>query len=348
MSTTVDQQLSSIQSMLGSGHRSVRIDRHSLIIWGLAGALLCIVGDMLITHERFPLRWQRALAVLLLLGGVLTSAGVLEFRWTRGLRQSRDESLSFVHFQIYKAWWLLLGMGVLLNFGMVFFGGGYMSYGIWMAIVGLGLFIHGLFSEQALEWGGALIVLIGIGALVLNLPHDSMRWLAASVFGLGLPLLTLAFSGNKHAPFGRRGLQSLAWLLAVVAPLALASQFAPVTGGPDVTPISLGTYMSARGPVADGVQVVRLPAGTPVPLQLRLRGDMIEGTAEVSVPLVLSRPMEVVMVDGKPDGRYRVADGAWRERRYHFRVRDVKLAGQLTAASGPLVSVEARLAGNRD
>lgn len=163
MATTADSQIEAIQSMLASGHRSIRIERHSLVIWGLAGALLCVIGEMLINHQTLPERWHRAVAVVVLLGSVIFSACWLDFRKTRALRRSRNETVSFVQGQVYKLWWLLLGMGVLLNFAMVFFGGGYMSYTIWIVLIGLGLYVYGLFSEQALEWGGALLITLAIG-----------------------------------------------------------------------------------------------------------------------------------------------------------------------------------------
>jgi len=100
MSSSTTSQIDAIHTMLTNAHRSIRMERHTLIIWGLAGGLLCVLGDLLITHDRFPERWQRAVAVIGLLGSVLLSAGFLDYRMTRRLRQVRDETLSFVQGQM--------------------------------------------------------------------------------------------------------------------------------------------------------------------------------------------------------------------------------------------------------
>lgn len=48
-----------------------------------------------------------------------------------------------------------------------------------------------------------------------------MRWVAAAVFGLGLPMLSLMLDHGRHRPASLLG-QMLAWLLAVaLAPLTL-------------------------------------------------------------------------------------------------------------------------------
>jgi hypothetical protein len=70
----------------------------------------------------------------------------------------------FVQAQITKVWWLLIGMGVLFSFAASVSGGAAMMvFGIWLLLVGLGLglYIHGLFSDQMLEWAGALVIALG-------------------------------------------------------------------------------------------------------------------------------------------------------------------------------------------
>jgi hypothetical protein len=344
MSATAATQLDAIHSMLTAGSRSVRVERHSLLVWGLAGALLCIGVDFIITHERFPERAARAAMALGLIGGVLLAAGLLDFRLTRRLREARDETLSFVQRQIYKSWWLLLAMGVLLNYGMVFFGGGYMTFSMWMVLVGMGLFFHGLFSRQAVEWGGVLMIGTAVAALALRLPHEFMRWLAAAAFGIGVPLMGVLFDADAPGAVSVRLLRAGLWLVAVAAPAALAYFLVTTALAPNAPQVSLDKFRDSA--IVPQRQVVTLPAGTRVPLAVRLRGDMID-EVELTIPLVLTRPVDIGMRDGRPDGRFRIADGDWKSRRYDFRLRNVHIDAALSPVTGPSASAELRLSGNK-
>ena len=51
MADPIARQLDSIQSMLTRGQRNLRMERHSLILWGLAGAGLFMASDLLFTAE---------------------------------------------------------------------------------------------------------------------------------------------------------------------------------------------------------------------------------------------------------------------------------------------------------
>jgi hypothetical protein len=50
MADPISRQLDSIQSMLVRGQRNLRMERHSLILWGLAGAGCSLSSDCL--HRR--------------------------------------------------------------------------------------------------------------------------------------------------------------------------------------------------------------------------------------------------------------------------------------------------------
>ncbi len=64
--------------------------------------------------------------------------------------------------QLTKVWWILMGLGVLMSVATLFYGGGYMIFAAWIFLVGLALVIHGLFSEQPLEWYGASMMLASV------------------------------------------------------------------------------------------------------------------------------------------------------------------------------------------
>lgn len=221
------EQLEAIHAMLRSGHRGVRLERHSFVLWGGAGALLLIATPWLFTEARFPAVWRRAAVELVFLAALLALAVAADFRITRRVLRRRDESLTFVQRQIGKIWLLLIGLGLMATFGMHFHGGGGMVYVLWLLLLGIGLFTHGLFSEQILGWLGGVVIALGAGALALGLPTEATRWLAVLVFGAGLPSLGifLRLLDRWSAPL------RLAWVLAwvgVVTTTAFAAYAASI------------------------------------------------------------------------------------------------------------------------
>jgi hypothetical protein len=320
--STVASQLESIHSMLAAGHRSIRLQRHSLILWGIAGGLLCLATEHVITPERFPVHWQRSVALLLFLGIVLSGVAIADFWYTRYRIEARDESLPFVQAQVTKIWWLLIGMGVLFTFASSFYGGAYMVFVIWLVLFGLGVYIHGLFSEQILEWAGVMMILLGVGALALPAPYVAMQWLAASAFGLGMPLLSAMLDRGRSKSAWTRAGQSALWLAVVLTPAVLAYQW----GGSQQAP-------------SQASAIVTIPAGTRIPLKIRIDGDIVRDDGDMAVPLTLARPIDVVLLDGKPTGVFRVAGGPWKKRTRSLWVRDVQLGGALAPDTGPAASV---------
>jgi hypothetical protein len=346
MSDTASTQLESIRAMMASGHRSVRMERHTLLLWGIAAAFLILVVDAIFTRERFPEVWARALSANAFIAAVLTAAGIWDFRLTRRARQRRDETLSFVQLQVTKVWWLLLGLVVLINLGMNFFGGGYLFYGVVLALVGLALYIHGLFSQQMLAWVGLLTMAMGMASVALYLPFALMEWLATFAFGLGFPFLGFALNAMpSEATVGRRAAVLAGWLAIVLVPTAVVYQWDRHTAAPNVAAVALNSFMQEGG--ADtGQHVVELPAGTSIPVRLRITGDVLKGPEEVTVPITLASPVELVIQDGIPEGRYRVGAGDWRHRMYNVSVfaRDFKTT--LTRKDGPQIHVDVDLKTN--
>lgn len=318
--STVANQLEAIHSMLAAGHRSIRLQRHSLLLWGITGGVLCLGTEHVITPERFPGHLERAVALLLFLGIVLSGVAIADFWYTRRRIEARDESLPFVQAQVTKAWWLLMGMGVLFTFATGFFGGGQMVFVIWLVLFGLGIYFHGLFSEQILEWAGVMMILLGIGALALSAPYTATQWLAASTFGLGMPLLgAMLDRGASRSAWTRAG-QSALWLAAVLTPAVLAYQ-----------------WRQQLPPQA--ATIVTFPAGTRIPVNVRIGGNIVRDDNDLAVPLTLTKPLDVVLLDGQPTGMFRVADGPWKQRARSLWIRDVQLGGALAPATGPAGSV---------
>jgi len=341
MSTTANTQLEAIHAMMASGHRSVRIERHTLLLWGLAAAFLILAVEVIFSKQRFPEIWLRSLSANAFIAVVLTAVAIWDYRLTHRARRQRDETLSFVQQQLMKVWWLLVGLIVLINLGMNFFGGGYMFYGVLLTVMGVAFYVHGLFSQQMLAWIGVLLIGLGLASVAVKLPFALMEWLAFFVFGLGLPFLALLLPRTEnHATHQRRLLAALAWLTLVLVPTGVVYEWSKRVARPDVPATELAVFQRQPQTVR-GLQVVRLPAGTLVPVQIEITGDVLEGAGTALLPMRLARPVELVLRDGELDGRFRVGDDEWKQRLYNLRVRMTDLSALLRSSDGPQVTLKA-------
>jgi hypothetical protein len=341
MGNTTTIQLDEIQSMLAAGHRNIRLEKHTLVLWGMAGGALCAFTDLVITHQRFPIPWVRAVALLVFLAIVLSGVAVVDFNYTRYRVRARDETFSFAQKQVTKIWWLLVGMGVLFTFAVSFFGGGYMVFGVWLVLFGLGLYIHGLFSEQILEWIGVIMIVLGVVALSMNIPYPATQWLAASVFGLGMPLLSTMLDRGQTKPIGSRLLQSGIWLVFVLGFALILFQWIRNPALPDGPATALQSFMHQS--VVLPTQIVTIPAGNKVPLKIRFSGNVVSDGDATTSWMTLTRPLDVSLREGKPDGRFRVGQGDWQQRDVNLKIRVLELTSEINPREGPSVSMSINL-----
>lgn len=290
---THQAQIEAIQSMLAAGHRSVHLERHSLLLIGSVGGFLSVATEYVITAERFPDIGQRGLALLAWLAVWLGGMALAEHLLTRRARARRAETLPFAQAQVTRAWWMLLGIGCLASFAMLFHGGGGMVYALWTVMLGLGIYFYGLFSRPLVEWLGLAVILLGIAGLAAGLPYGTTRWLNASCFALGMPLAGWLNAHHGDAGLARRTVLLALWLAVVVTPPLLAARFAD-TAAP-----------------GRGEPVLRLAAGTRVPLRVDLDSPILAADPGTALDLTLTRPVEVALRDGQPDGRYRIGTGPW-------------------------------------
>lgn len=325
-------RLEAIQSMLVAGHRSVRLERHTLLLWGGVGGLLCAFTEYVITAERFPDNTQRALVLLAWLTVWLGSAGLLDHRLTRRTHDARAETLPFAQAQITRAWWMLLAMGSLGSFAMFFHGGGSMIYALWIVLLGLGIYLFGLFSRSLIEWIGLATILLGVAGLASGLPFGTTRWLAASCFAIGLPLAGWLATRTDGTRVGARVLAVAFWLTLVTGTPLLVNAMPGATPVPAAPAMPLSA-LSER----NGEQVVTLPAGTLVPLRMNLDSALLLAPPTAGLPIALRQSIEVALRDGQPDGRYRVADGPWR------RVRDGLLSLRIYRIAPQLANGQAEI-----
>ena len=325
------QQLDSIHAMLSAGHRNLRVERHSLVLWGASSGGLILVSDRILTAEQFPVLEQRALAWLLLLALTLSGVNLIDWHLTRRAKQARDEAWSFIHRQVLKVWWLLMSVGVLMTFATFFFGGSYMIFAAWVMLAGLGLYIHGLFSEESLEWSGALLIAIGIGMLAFRLNFVASQWVAASTLGLGLPLLAAMLDRGRERSAWLRLVQSAGWLLCVMIPPLLAQRMVVAHVPPETPQVSLEEFR--QQPAAQ--QIVILPAGSSIPVKVEVSGNVFRANSEAVLPLVLNEPLEIMMSNGQPTGDWRFPGESWALAREANWVRIPWIKAELTPQNGP-------------
>lgn len=320
---------------MASGQRNLRMERWSLVLWGLAGGLLFLSSESILTPAQIPDLQQRALAWFLLIAFVLGSVGTADWYLTQWAKRERDEAWSFIHRQVLKVMWLLMGIGTLLTFAMFFYGGSYMLYTAWLVLLGTGLYVHGLFSEEMLEWAGALIILIGIAMLATQQSAPNLKNIATSVFGIGLPALAFMLDHGRLRSTTYRALQALAWACLVLA-LPLAAARWPAAGAAADSPaISLQEYQ--RVGAGKGSQAVLLPAGTTIPVHIEIAGNLFEaGTTPTLLPLVLKQPMELRLVDGQLTGSARQPGSAW-STGPETRINIPWVKGDLSQQAGPVL-----------
>lgn len=336
--TAPARQLDAIQAMLTAGHRNLRIERHTLLLWGIPAGLLFAISEHILTPAQFPDLTARALAWLTLLVVVLVSIATVDWFWTRKIKATREEAWSLIHRQVLKVLWLMMGLATLTTFAMFFYGGGYMLCAVWLVFLGISLYVHGLFSEELLEWAGLLTIVIGIASLLAQLPYETMRWVAATVFGFGLPLLAVMLDRGRHRPALFRLAQILAWLTVVlIVPVALEQRIHH-RELPDILALPLADFLAGKGPAA-GEAAIALPAGTPIPVDIELGGDIFAGSATNPVlPLTLNQPIELLMRDGKLTGDVRFPGEPWQESRQVRWLSIPWLKAELTRERGPRVT----------
>ena len=348
-----DHQLQSIHAMLAAGHRCVRLDRHTVLLIGLVGGFLTIATDWVVTAERFPDPVWRALALFGWLAICLGATSLLDYRLTRRLRARHAETLPFAQAQVTRAWWTLLAIGCLGTLGMALYGGGSMIYVMWIVLLGLGIYLFGLFSRPVVEWIGLAMLLIGVMMLASGLSIGASRWLCASCYAIGMPLAgwfdrrlerhSLDAAGRsadgRHRGVPLIAAAVLAWTMIVVSVPLLTLRLLPTRA-----PAGASVLLPMQpGAVAQGEHVLRLARGATVPLYIDLDSSLLAIAPSARIDMELLQPLEIALRDGQPEGRYRVANGRWhavRDGVMHLRID--RVAPRL-GDDGPQVRMHGRI-----
>lgn len=335
-------QLRAIHTMLASGHASVHLERHTFLLWGLSAAFLILAVPELFSQERFTdpferLVWQNGFISLVLIG-----TGYLDYRWTDQQRRARDESLSFVQRQITKVWWMLIALVVVINIGMNLYGGGSLFYGITLVLIGIGIYVHGLFSRQMLTWGGGLMMMLGLVLLVTTPEIEQQEWVAASAFGIGLPTLSILVNRTAVTTGRRELFLSLFWLGLVLSPASIAINLSSQTSYTGWPVVSLEDYLMGSPPRDGEGLIVTLPAGTQVPLKIKLEGDTFIPTNQAVLQMQVIRPVSIPVSAGEVENRLRIGQGRWKSG-YDYRVRDWQVKSRLSPENGPEMELSLKL-----
>lgn len=337
-SVSANNQLDAIYSMMEDGQHSVKMERHSLWIWGVTAAVLILITDLIFNKELLPVPWQLTLAQTSFISIILFLAGLWDFKLTRKVRQLRDETISFIQLQLTKVWWFFVALIVLLNVGMNFFGGGYMFYGLTIALMGMAFYVHGLFSTQMLKWIGAMLIIIGLGSVALNVHFLATKWLAAGVFGLGLPILAFILDKpNTHSTLLKRLGLSAVWFAIVIIPSTFAYQNELTFNPEGLTQRSLSEYKSLNATQAAQLQIIHFPAGTEIPLYINMGGNVVEMDRTKHMNIKLKKDLNVVIEGGKTNGHFQVAGTQWLNRISHMRTKNFKMESKVKQTEGPFV-----------
>ncbi len=285
----------------------------------------------------------RFVAQNLFIGTVLLTVGTWDYRLTKRRQRQRNESLSFIQRQITKIWWLLISLIVVIHIGASFFGDLHLFYGIAIVITGLAVFINGLFSRQSLDWAGVLLIVIGLTLLAASLPLSTQEWITVSVFGIGLPTLSFVLDRTafNRSLLSQTGYAAL-WLTVVLVPVAAANQWVDRVIAPTGAAVDLDQFLQSDTN-RTGEWVVSVPAGTEIPTRLTLTGEAIQPINTPGPSFRLAKKVDLIFVDGQPDGRFRIGDDEWKLRRLHSRVQLQRLSPVIEDGGTLGIDLRARL-----
>ena len=346
----VPSHVAVLQNLLMAGHRPIQMRPGSLVRWGWAFAWLAWTTDPLL---RLPfLQGQVALqagVAMLWLGAGMGLTAWLDWRAVQAAASQAEETLPFVQLQISKVWWLLLTAGVLYTGSTFFFGGAYQIYMVWLALVGLGLFLHGLFAQELVEWAGAAVFLMALLVLVSGLPPVWHRPLVISTSGMGMPLLGwLLHRRTMPVPNLAQALACVAGLLAAsVLPAMAAVQWSQsLSLPPDIAVYTQKTLLKLGDDPAGWPHYAALhvEAGTPIELQLDVEGSLLkpaQGGARLTY--TIAQDMDLLLIDGKLSHHVRLPGQDWQDSAGWLHITQLDLTPDLSQASGLLVRSRARI-----
>lgn len=343
-------QLATLQNLLIAGHRPIQFRPGSLVRWGWAFAFLAWSTDPLLRLPALQgqVTLQATLAVLWLGTGMGLTA-YLDWRANQAAALQARETLPFVQLQVSKVWWLLLVAGVLYTGSTFFFGGAYQVYMVWLALVGLGLFLHGLFSQELVEWAGAAIFLLALLVLLSGLPLVWHRPLVISTAGIGMPLLGWWLHRSTVPTPGTA--RALACVMGVLAASVLPAMAAVQWRSGAALPTDIPVYsQSALQQLGDDPArwphyvALHIEAGTPITLALDIQGGVLTSIPNNNkLTYTVTQALDVLLIDGKLSHHIRRNGQDWQTDAGWLRITRLDMTPDITQPSGLIVRSSAKI-----
>lgn len=238
---------------------------------------------------------------------------------------------------------MLIALVVVINIGMNIYGGGYLFYGMTLVLIGIGIYVHGLFSHQMLKWGGGLMIVLGLSLLGSSLNIDIQKWVAISAFGIGLPALAIMVNRTPDTTLQRELIQSLLWFALVLTPVTIAITLLKQSNFDRWPQISYQEYLANDARQGNPLAlVVKLPAGTLIPLKVHIQGDALKQVGTTTIKMQTTQPVSVAIDAGKVQDQLRISDGRWKSAN-NYQIRDWKLRGQFSPEGHPQLSLNFHL-----
>jgi len=344
--TTASEQLLSIQSMLVSGHQSINIERHTLIIWGTAIAFLIGFNFDLARPFYESSYIAGRVFTLVLVTLVLLIAVVLDMKMTKSKRRSRDESISIVQRRVTYSIWMLFAFSFVLDaFANSNLGGGIRMFGVYVVLGGITVSLFGLHAERWYKWCGVTMIVAGISLMFLITPSNTLRFAAASLFFIGgLACSMFATRAKSHWQcFGF----SLLW---ITLSIALTITWLKIDYQLDIKPVTenVMTLHEYKQQNQSSNVIVRLPEGTVIPVKIDIGGDVFSEDAKTTLELKIAKPVDIEMDKGKPTGVFRIDNGKWLERSDAMYTSLFESSVDLIGENSPILYRKMRLGFDRE
>ncbi len=216
-----EEQLDAIRSMLSAGHRSITLELHSFILWGLFAALMLQAWPRLFTPERFPDPLLLASIQAVTAGLLFALVAWVDVSLSIRAKRRRDETYSWTQWQLGKLSLLFGALALVLGFGSHFNPWSGAIHIFYLGLLGVILVAHGLFSDNLLVWAGCASLVLAAGEVVLRFPKVATHWVATAAWGLGVTSLGPLYLWTKQRSLLVRVACVVLWI-GVVAAVGIA------------------------------------------------------------------------------------------------------------------------------
>lgn len=343
-------QLDSILGMLSHGHNSVRLEAHTLPLWGVTVGILIgftgLLADALTPHI-INSSQERNLFIQIYIACIVMIVIAIDCYLIVKSRQKRDESISPLQRKINNINWLVCGSGVMIMmYAAQNLPGSHELFGLYIVLSGFCLYVFGLFSYSWYRWTGIIQMLLGICALFL-LKNYTMKIYAATSFIIGCTLIHVLDHENLNTK--QLVVRSFTWVAAVwlVAGIAVYANYKLFVDSDHLPVVALAEYTEANAVPLEPV-VVSLPKGTEIPFEYLFEFDLFNENLMAQWTMQLKQPVDIVVYNGRPTGIYRVGDNAWRRRQDSLVVSNFTQQFYIDPDEGPSIRREVTIETNRN